>query len=253
MALPLKMVPNYGTTYLNPISIIPKGDSIKCVLDARHLNSNTEQSNESWPIEPPQLESANKKVQSAIDSMYAYTHTHLDEETMNITSFSSGDKLFAFIRGFYGLKGLPNFFTKQMSSFFKTLIEQGFALVYIADILLPSNSKEHMFQLIEELHLMTTKHNLKLDPWKIIFMLLKVIFCGHEIGYNTIKPIHSKVEAIHKIPSPASKVALMSLIGAPNFYTKFIEKLHINLKPFYDLLHENSPWSWTTEHETLFH
>ena len=40
--------PVYGTTYLNPLIIIPKGDSIKGVLDARHLNSNTEQSDESW-------------------------------------------------------------------------------------------------------------------------------------------------------------------------------------------------------------
>ena len=41
--------PNYGTTYLIPLIIIPKGDSIKGVLDARHLNSYTEQSDESWP------------------------------------------------------------------------------------------------------------------------------------------------------------------------------------------------------------
>ena len=46
----------------------------------------------------------------------------------------------------------------------------------------------------------------------------------------------------------------MSFIGVLNFInTKIIEKLHINLKPFKDLLHENTPWSWTTEHETLFH
>ena len=123
--------PVYGTTYLNPLVIIPKGDTIKCVLDARHLNSNTEKSDESWPIEPlaPQLARANKKYKSAIDLMYAYAHTPLDEDTIKLTSFSSGDKLFAFIRGFYGLKGLPNFFTKQMSTFFKTLIEQGFALI----------------------------------------------------------------------------------------------------------------------------
>ena len=44
--------PVYGTTHLSPLIIIPKGDSIKCKLDARHLNSNTEQSDESWPIEP---------------------------------------------------------------------------------------------------------------------------------------------------------------------------------------------------------
>ena len=40
-----------------------------------------------------------------------------------------------------------------------------------------------------------------------------------------IKPIHSKIAAIHKIPSPTGKVALMSFIGALNFYTKFIEKI----------------------------
>ena len=45
----------------------------------------------------------------------------------------------------------------------------------------------------------------------------------------------------------------MSFICALNFSTKFVEKLHINLKPFYDLLHENTPWSGTTEHKTLFH
>ena len=89
--------------------------------------------------------------------MYAYAHTPLDEETIKLTSFSSGDKLFAFSRGFYGLKGLRNFFTKQMSTFFKTLIEQSFALVYIDDILLLSDTKEHMFQLIEQLPIINTK------------------------------------------------------------------------------------------------
>ena len=68
------------------------------------------------------------------------------------------------MRGFYGLKGLPNFFTKQMSTFFKTLIEQGSALVYIDDILLSSDNKEHMFQLIELLHIISTKNSLKLAP-----------------------------------------------------------------------------------------
>ena len=82
--------------------------------------------------------------------MYAYAHTPLDEETAKITSLSSGDKLFACIRGFYGLEGLPNFFTKQMSTFFKTLIEQNFAFLYKDDILLLSNSKEHTFHLIEQ-------------------------------------------------------------------------------------------------------
>ena len=66
-----------GTTLLNPLIIIPKGDAAKVVLDAGHLNSNTDQERESWPIEPlaPQLARANKKYKSTIDLMYAYAHT----------------------------------------------------------------------------------------------------------------------------------------------------------------------------------
>ena len=139
-----------------------------------------------------------------------------------------------------------------MSSFFKTLTEQGFALVYIDDILLLSDSKAHIFRLIEQLHIISTKNNLQLAPEKSFFMILQVKFLGHEIDYNTFKPIHSKIAAIHKISSPTGKVALMNFIGALNFYTKLIEKLHINLKPFYDLSHENTPWKWTDEHERLF-
>ena len=40
--------------------------------------------------------------------MKANAHTPLDEETIKLTSFSSRDKSFAFIRGFYGLKVIPN-------------------------------------------------------------------------------------------------------------------------------------------------
>ena len=56
-----------------------------------------------------------------------------------------------------------------MSSLFKTLIEQGFVIVYIDDILLLSDSKELMFQLIEQLHIISTRNNLKLAPEKSIF------------------------------------------------------------------------------------
>ena len=42
--------------------------------------------------------------------MYAYAHAPLDEDTIALTSFSSGVKLYAFIRNFNGLKRLANFF-----------------------------------------------------------------------------------------------------------------------------------------------
>ena len=83
-------------------------------------------------------------------------------------------------------------------------------------------------------------------------MLLKVKFFGHEIGYITIKPIHSKVAATHKIPSPTGEVAPITFIKALNVLHQIHKKIHINLKQFYHHLHDTTPWNWTDEHERLF-
>ena len=83
-------------------------------------------------------------------------------------------------------------------------------------------------------------------------MLLKVKFLGHEIGNNTNKPISSKIEAIKKISSTKEKKDVMQFLGSVNFYSKFIEKLHINLKPLYTLLHDDVKFQWTPESEKKF-
>ena len=184
--------------------------------------------------------------------MYAYAHTPLDEETINFTGFSSGDKLYTFLCGFYGLKGLPNFFTKQMSTFFRSLIDKHSALVYIDDILLLADEKQEMFELIKELHKKATEENLKLATEKSFYMLPKVKFLGHEIGNNTIKPIPSKIEAIKRIPSPKDKKDVMQFLGSVNFYSNFIEKLHKNRKPLYTLLHDDVKFQWTPEIDKIF-
>ena len=115
-----------GTSFLNPLIIIPKGDAIKVVLDSWHLNSNTNQDFESWPIEllAPQIARANKKYKSTIDLIYAYAHTPRDEETIKLTGFSTGDKLYVFIRGPYGLKGLPSFFYKTNANLLSIIYRQ---------------------------------------------------------------------------------------------------------------------------------
>ena len=139
-----------------------------------------------------------------------------------------------------------------MSTFFRPLIDNRSALLYIDDILLLADEKQEMFELIKDLHTIAIRQNLKLAPEKSFYMLLKVKFLGHEIGNDTIKPIPSKTEAIKRIPSPKDKKDVMQFLGSVNFYSKFIEKLHINLKPLYTLLHDDIKFQWTPELETIF-
>ena len=80
-------------------------------------------------------------------------------------------------------------------------------------------------------------------------MLPKLEFLGHEIGNNTIEPIPSKNEAIKRNPSPKEKKYVMQILGSVNFYSNFIDKLHINLKPLYILLHDDVKFQWSSELE----
>ena len=139
-----------------------------------------------------------------------------------------------------------------MSTFFRSLIDKRSALVYIGDMLLLADEKQEMVELIKELHKIVTKENLKLALEKSFYMFLKVKFLGHEMRKNTIRRIPSKIEAIKKIPSPKEKKDVMQFLGSVIFYSKFVEKLHINLKPLYPSLHDVGKFQWTPELETIF-
>ena len=122
-------------------------------------------------------------------------------------------------------------FTTQISLFCIDMILQESALVLFDDVLLISNCEPHKLQIIKQFHDIANKENLKIAPEHFFFMLLTVKYLSHEIGFNTIKPIQCKIARIHKIPSPASKIELMRLLGSTNFNSKLIEKIRVIMKP----------------------
>ena len=89
-----------------------------------------------------------------------------------------------------------------------------------------------MLDLIEHLPQMSSSNNLDIVPEKSFFVLLTVKFLGHKIGNDTIQPVASKFDHIYNLKTPTSRTELMRLIGSMNFYSKFINKLHISLKPY---------------------
>ena len=105
---------------------MPKNDYVKLVIDARYLNSVTDLTNYSWPLEPVQMimTRVNGKVFSVSDLSSAYHQVPLSTETQKLTSFIIGGKQYTYTRGFYGLCGLPNFFSRLMTIHFDPLIKK---------------------------------------------------------------------------------------------------------------------------------
>ena len=97
-----------------------------------------------------------------------------------------------------------------------------------------SYSKPHLLQLIKQLQDIAENENPKLAPQDSFFMLSTVKYLGLEIGFKTIETIQCKIAAVHKVFSPNTKIELMRFIGSRSFYSKFIDELHVDIKPLYD-------------------
>ena len=74
-----------GSLFVNSINLLPKNDYVKLVIDARYLNSVTDLTNYSWPLQPVQMinTSVNGKVLSVNDLSCAYHQVPLSPETQN--------------------------------------------------------------------------------------------------------------------------------------------------------------------------
>ena len=77
-----------GNTFINPVIILAKGESLKIVLDARYLNSVIDESKCNWPIEPIQviLTKINGKYFTTTDMNNAYNQMPLDKKSQTINT-----------------------------------------------------------------------------------------------------------------------------------------------------------------------
>ncbi len=243
-----------GTEFINPIIILPKGDSLKIVLDARYLNSITDSSQYTWPLEPLHilLNKIKGKYFTTMDLSYAYSQIRLSEATRKLCSFVVTNTQYLFNRGFYGLKSLPAFFSRIMSIIFSPLIKAAKVLTYLDDVLAQAFTKKEMFEIIDKIHEVLRNANMKAAPEKTYFFQRKVKYLGHMISEDGLSPIQSRVEALKKLQAPKNANGILRFLGCFNFYSRYIKNLHVDCKIMYDLCKKDTEWKWTEEHQKLF-
>ena len=182
--------------FANPIILMPKKDCVKLVIDARYLNSVTDLTKFPWPLESVQLmmTRVNSKVFSASDLFCSYHQVPLSPETQKLTGFIIGRKQYNYTRGFYGLCGFPNFFSRLVTIHFDPFHRKNQAVTYIDDTIMQSQNKNEMFTAINEYHTLLRKAGLKTAPDKTFFFLKKVKFLGHVISPEGIQPLAKRLK-----------------------------------------------------------
>ena len=245
-----------GSLFVIPIILLPKADYVKLVIDARYLNSITDLTNYSWPLEPVQMimTRINAIYFTASDLSCAYHQVPLSPETQKLTSFVIGGKQYTSEVGFYGLCGLPQWFSRMMAIDFEPLIKKKKAITYLDDNLFQSHTKAEMFTIIYDNHQLLRKGGLKAASDKDHFLLRKVKFLGHVISKQGFQPIEkdsARVKDLQNLKS-VGKRDVMKVFGCLGFYSCYIKNLHVDSQPFYELIKDATPFKWTDQHEELF-
>ena len=93
---------------------------------------------------------------------------------------------------------------------------------------------------------------MKAAPDESHFFLTRVKFLGHIREINTITPLISRIDAIQKLQPPSNKKKIQEFLGILNFLSKYVYKLQLYLRPFFNIFIQQNIFEWTTEHQKRF-
>ena len=243
-----------GSLFTNPIIILPKGDTVKLVMDAWYFNNLTDLPNYSWPLEAIQMlpTRLDRVYYTTSDLVSAYHQVSLSEDTNKLTSFVVAGKEYVFDRGFYGLCGLPNFIGRNMTIHFAEMIVRKQAITYTDDIILQAKTKKDMWKILESYFQCLKPSGLKAAPNKTRIFLTKVQIPRHIVSDKGIEPVAKNVPDLKHLKSPENKRDVFRILRSLGFYSTFMKNLHVDSKPFYELLRNGVPFKWTRSMKNFF-
>ena len=96
------------------------------------------------------------------------------------------------------------------------------------------------------------KARLSLQPDKCEFLLREVIYLGHVISEDGVKPNPEKVKAVREFPRPRNIRNIRQFFRLTGYYRRFIEGYAEIAKPLSQLLKNNVPFIWVNNEEKSF-
>ena len=107
---------------------------------------------------------------------------------------------------------------------------------YMDDILIHGTSVNEVVQIFKSVLQILCENGFRINYKKLQIIKTEVIFLGMKISKNGVKPIHDKVEAIKLLPYPTTRKACQALIGALNYYRRFLDNFSTTARPLIDCI-----------------
>lgn len=255
-----------NSAWNSPLLVVTKklpNNKIKhrVVVDYRQLNNVT--IGDAYPVldlSDILSQVGNAAYFSVLDLASGFHQILIDPRDRYLTAFSTGTSShpnpclgnqFEFNRMPFGLKNAPATFNRLMRTVMSGL--QGIScLVYMDDIVVFAHTlAEHNMKLKQVLDRLIG-HNLKLQPEKCKFLRKEVVYLGHLISQDGIRPDPNKTAAVSGFPRPKNQKGVRSFLGLISFYRRMVDHFGSLSKPLTSLLKKDSTFQWTEQCEEAF-
>ncbi|GBG76676.1 hypothetical protein CBR_g22893 [Chara braunii] len=226
--------------------------TLRMCIDYRGLNAITAKNREPLPRIDDLLDRAQGcRYLSKIDLKSRYHQIAIRPEDQHKTAFQTKYGLYEFVVMPFGLCNAPGTFQHAMNRIFHDYLDK-FVIVYLDDVLIFSKTvEEHVAHLDKVLSLLR-HHKFKINGEKCEFGCTRVLYLGHEISAEGLKPDDAKVANICEWPRPQYVTEMRSFLGMIGYYKTFVKNYSIVAAPLTDLTRLHTPWEWTDECEVAF-
>ena len=241
------------TPWVSPIVVAPKPkkpDEIRICVDMRMPNQAIKRTRHIMPTLDDILMRLNgATVFSKLDLNSGYHQLELDEDSRNMTTFSTHVGLRRYKRLNFGVTSAAEIFQNHIA---EILSDIDGSMNTSDDILVYGKNQEDHDRALRKVFQRLKEKNLTLNKGKCEFNRDSIEFYGFVFGKGGVSPDAKKVEAIRNMSVPKSVKEVRSFLGLTNYVSRFVPNYSDITKPLRDLTKKETQWAWTDEHDIAF-
>ena len=241
--------------WASPLVFVRKKDgTTRCCVDYRLVNKVTEDS-AAWVL--PKVGDCldcldGAKLFSTLDLQAGYWQIEVKPEDRPKTAFISSRRgLYEYITMPFGLCNAPSTFQRCMELVMKGL-QWKTLLIYLDDVIIYSSTFDEHIKRLDEALTRLGDAGLKLKPSKCELFQESVVFLGHLVTPEGVKPDPGKVEAVHTWPIPRNVTGVRAFLGLCSYYRRFIRGFAHIAAPLNRLLEAGKVFDWNDDCQEAF-
>ena len=182
------------------------------------------------------------KFFSTIDLRSGYYHIALGKDSRAKTAFVTPFGKYEFLQVPFGLAQAPAYFQHLMN---QVLDNCNFAMTYLDDIIIFSETEEEHLAHIEEIFRRLEAADLKMKRSKCDFFKKHIHYLGHLISADGIRPLKDKLDTICDMPAPRNSKEVKQFLGLVGYYRKFVPRFAALSRPLTKLTCKDKVFEWT--------